>query len=1027
MNQIRVIQERRGTSGSNYKVERSFLPVDSLEINNEGSKAADYAVIHTASKYLNFRGDKLEGGVKIDDELAIVIDDVDTTNLVGAYNFYFNLRDESGYNIDGYMANSGTENYKIQRHPASRFQGHKYLDGSDNNMSIKLVQSTQEANSNVMNFRSGCEIQLMIRTPTSLSTGRQVIFSRMDSRFGIEIGIEKIDNKYYMFCNTRTDNQSTDGAYDQKSNYDYSNNPDVDDDLEVNLGKEYFIRVWRNVDDAIISNHTQQTCRFFMRIESNEATLPAAKGQNNYLHYHTNSNLNDFNKIKFMDYGSYDNPSSVIPAFLMSNQSGGENFKGWLYGVRIYRKALDDWQWTRAYKRLVPTNTMKFAGKVHETKGSWNGTSEITALSYSKDLLTVEIDNEWFPSSGGEQGGMIQNKRLEVTIEEMISRFNINKIDTTGAGTGELGKDIPFGWYFSNEGYTQNSDAVEDDEYKNEDDYSNTTNWKKIGHADHQFSPRKIHTLVPSGFLLLYCRYLAILGGKQYNNARTAFEHFNGADQFFMLPRRVLIFESSDIDNHCYFSTSRDCKAKNLGNSASKVYNDVTVFGQGEVKSTATSVGSVEPNSETYLSLPTGSGKKQLVGIDAFRTLGTGVRDDTYGKLVRSRTEGNTDGWDDYEWDGDKVTWKKGFDNSGGIRDSQTTGSTEIYLGKDGYHLSRIGVIIQGNNSAIGQTIDTIRFCMKKVGDPDGTFQFRVYDDNGNLVAKCQPQPVLVEAGYDGNAGSGIPTSYTDGNGDIQYVTQNIKEVNGVSASTYTIQEDDRFVCEWVTGTLNDTNNYIKMKEDSAHSSTKETTIYGTATSNQWNDNTNDTVLFKLERTIGVGSVSLQVVLHYLDMTSYGNVDGSDTTNRENNQANMFNNQHLPSIKQNGLRNLGVYVPTFEDTTTTASLSKRILGATAEVKDRVFIENPRISIGFNVGTKVNLYSDEHNIKGKDYIVQAIKYSVPEMKTYIALGEHNYDFLDKMEAALLDIKALEKSGKEGESFPLMTLQGMVTSP
>ncbi len=1027
MNQIRVIHERRDKDGgSNYKVQRSLLQVDSLEINNQGSKAADYAKIHTRSKFLNFQGKSVSGGLKNGDEIAVVIDDVDTTNLVGAYNFYFNLRDESGYNIDGYM-NGGTETYGIQRDEDSRFQGHKYLDGADNSMSVKLVQSTQEANANVINFRAGCEIQLMIKTPATLSSGRQVIFSRLDNRFGIEIGIEKLSSKYYMFCNTRTDNSKSDSvSYDAKSNYDSSNNADPDDDLEVNLDKEYFIRVHRLHDDRMIGNpyHTQETCRFNMTIESNEATLPATKGQQNFLHHHSNNDLDDFDEIKFMEYGAHDNPNTVIPAFFMSNQAGGENFRGRLYGARIYTKALEDWQWTRAYKRLVPTNTMKFAGKIDSANLGWDGTSEVVVLSYGKLLLHTEIDGQLFTDA---DSSIIKDQRLETTIEDIITRYNATKVDVQGAGTGHLGKDVKFQWMFSNEGYISNSGATTGNEYKNEDDYTTTgsgaKNWKDIDHADHKYSPRHIMSLVPSGSILEYCRILAILGGKEYNTAQTAFEHFNGADQFFVLPRKVLVFESSDIDNHCYLSTSRDCKAQNLGNNSSKVFNDVTVFGKGEVESMKVGLPQIQEGGTYIPTLPSGTGQKQIVGVQVFRTLGTGVRDDTYGELVRA--DGVTASWADYEWDGNRFRFNKTFDNTGGIRDSQTTGSTEIILGKDGYYYSRIGVIIQGSNSAIGQTIDTIRFCMKKVGDPDGTFQFRVYDSDGDLVAKCQPQPVSVGQGYDTNAGGGIPTSYTDGNGDIQYVTQNINEVNGVSASTYTIQEDDRFVCEWVTGTLNDTNNYIKMKEDSAHSSTKETTRYGTASSNQWNESRNNTVLFKLERAVGVGNNSLEIIFHYLNMNSYDDVDGDHASKDE--EGTLFKRKHEVSIKEIGLRTLAVYVPQMEDINTTASLCRRMLASSAEAKDRVEVINPKISIGFNVGTKVNLYSDAHNIKGKDYVVQAIKYSVPEMKTYIQLGEHNYDFLDKMEAALQYIRAQEKTGEEGNKFPLVTLQGIVPAP
>ena len=93
---------------------------------------------------------------------------------------------------------------------------------------------------------------------------------------------------------------------------------------------------------------------------------------------------------------------------------------------------------------------------------------------------------------------------------------------------------------------------------------------------------RNINKLDVSGKLHSLTQILAILGGQEYNSSGNL-QHNYGADSFFMLPRKVLVYESSDIDSNTYFSIGR-YNILDGGYSGNTIYNDVSIFGKGDLK-----------------------------------------------------------------------------------------------------------------------------------------------------------------------------------------------------------------------------------------------------------------------------------------------------------------------------------------------------------------------------------------------------------------------------------------------------------
>ena len=99
---IRVVHEKRKLDGSNLSVIRDLVyPIDQLEIRTEGTRAVDTAEFITNRKYAVVDKDS-DSGIATGDVISIITNDISVEHLVGAWNFYYTTRDESGYNFDFY-------------------------------------------------------------------------------------------------------------------------------------------------------------------------------------------------------------------------------------------------------------------------------------------------------------------------------------------------------------------------------------------------------------------------------------------------------------------------------------------------------------------------------------------------------------------------------------------------------------------------------------------------------------------------------------------------------------------------------------------------------------------------------------------------------------------------------------------------------------------------------------------------------------------------------------------------------------
>jgi len=187
-----VFNERRNYTANPFTVTRNKLQTYEGDINIEGTRAVDSAKFVVASPV----------DIKIGDTVSCISDDIDTRELIGAWNFYHNLRDESGYNLDATVT-SGTLVYARETLEASRFRGHPYVDFSSGSPVITITPSTTENNTTLINFDSDSAIVLWCKVP-SLSTGEsQIIFDRSDSSNGLRIGVQNSGGTYYAYLQVK--------------------------------------------------------------------------------------------------------------------------------------------------------------------------------------------------------------------------------------------------------------------------------------------------------------------------------------------------------------------------------------------------------------------------------------------------------------------------------------------------------------------------------------------------------------------------------------------------------------------------------------------------------------------------------------------------------------------------------------------------------------------------------------------------------------------------------------------------------
>lgn len=574
-----IYHERRVLDGSNYKVYRSSFPIISGKVNIEGSRAVDNARFTVRSG---------EVDVRIDEEMFFIADDVPVNHLAHAFNFYHNIRDEAGHNIDGVRIDSSDDPfYGTETDTDSRYLGHKYLDCTstkldnadppsaiDTTQVIRCKQSEYENNKHVFEeFDEGREIQIHCKVPTLAQWGSnnstQIIYSRglhSGSNAGIEIGLKHnaSEDKTYAYLKQKVYNGSSteEDVTGEWSDLLVSSSSDSDAHA-----KDCYIRVRRKDDQTSGSTRYNRN-----EIMVNENTY----GNENY--------------VSSSGY-SFEQSGVTKDIYIGSDGSSQNKFKGKIYSIRVYSgqgAEFSDADASVVWKRLLPQSIMKFGGKISDIvhRGTYD---DIHVVGYSAVLLKTEIDKDLFTihqatspkgySNGSgiywyRQGGSSDDQKKETLLENIVKdivvNINANRLDTTGVNTsnGHWGKDIPYEFSYNNDG--------------DEDDIAGTNSGNYYGFDTTSYShPRNVNRYDAGGRFIDTLRILAALGNKWYaSDTTTTLFHLKGADQFFTLPRKVLVFESSDIPTNNYFSTINGYRIHDDGYDDSNTSNEVIVFGE---------------------------------------------------------------------------------------------------------------------------------------------------------------------------------------------------------------------------------------------------------------------------------------------------------------------------------------------------------------------------------------------------------------------------------------------------------------
>ena len=983
MTRYKAVWENRSKDGSSYKTKRGKLRIERSKIKINGSRAADIATMTVKGNY----------DIAIGDNVSYIHDDVDVDSLKCAWNFYYSLRDESGYNIDLQRINSSGSvidepadgsQYGVESSTTSRFLGQKYLNCNGSDSRFRAVQNDSEANK-VIDFNKSCDIFLYIKTPSSVS-GEQIIFSRMNGSRGVEVGLKSNGSQIYAFARTN-------GSSSNVSDSGYGST------VELPNSKSCVIRVYRNGDTLV--------CK-------------------------TDSNITSSSGGETVSFSGDLDVSSLTNIHVGCDYQRSNLFNGRIFAIRVYDKRMLQSDATRSYKRLLPSTTMKFGGFVDNVtdRGAY---VDLDVVGYSNAFLrNVELPADIFPelSTNAKNGSYVYDSTnttskertlLENILGDIITSLNSKYLDRTGEALsqGKLGVNIPLEYQYKNTG--------------DEDDAGSGYLSK-----ENMFHMRNLNRFSAGGHLLNLVQALAILGGKEYNSSAKAtatvsggavtgisvtgggsgyttaptvfligggcttdakvtatvgsggvtgiavnsggsgythapevliqgsFSHLNGADQFFVSSRGTLIFENGELPDRTYFDQDSGFSIYNDGFNTSGIVNDVTVHGNLAFKESSYHIssftnGSVIKLRDQFTNTSNNNNKKHFLDLSAVIAL------DSNGQPVRNLVSSNS-GTNQYDWDGNDLTIRV---DSGGVVASYTTDDNDYVAITSS--LKRAGVVIQSGNSAIGKNVKKITFKLKQVNSPTGNYAFRVYDEDGNLEA-------------------------TSATADASQLSFGFSEKSLELTTTHEIAEGDRFVCEWDdVGNQNQNTDAIRLQTDSPASSVQDVTKYFTSSSS-WSESNSDQPWFKLEDTEGYSG--LEAVIRYIDLTNNGSVLGGDSNS---NFGSYYFQQNQSSVKKYGIRSLKYYFPQLKDITTAACLCRRLLGARAEPKKSIMIVAPRLANSVNIGSKIKITKESKNIHSEDFVVKSIEYNIPKFTTIVTAGDFNFNFLDDLKIISDDVR------------------------
>ena len=890
------------------------------KVNLEGSRAVDNAQITISKGY----------DVQQNDILTFITDDIDVDHMCGAWHFNHSLRDESGYNLDGKRNDSSSDPiFKTERDQSNqdlRHKGQHYLDCETQRQVIKIKPSSEEANNKIIDFEEGREIHIWIKVPTLDDDETQIIFDRMDSNSGIQIGLYKTNNVTYAYCKTRTKGGSTISNKESETGT-------AGQLLEVTSGKEAFIDVYSKPDGG--SKYKQN----YIRVNGGERYL---------MPWHTTSTLK-------MEAG-------VSDIYIGGTSSNGSKFEGKIYSVKIYTRAFEDFQRLTAYKRLLPTSTMKFGGVVSDVKYNSN-TITIKAIGYSKHLLASEVDENIFANVSNANNGVFEDMLLEDIMAKIVEGINKNDQDNTGVvlADGKLGKDIDYEFKYVN--------SIATGGYADDEDDDTTETWKT---KTNPFHTRRQSRYNAGGKAIQTARILAILGGKEYNSSGVLNQHLNGADQFYVTPRKTLIFESTEAPNNSYYTKEHGYKIIQNGLDDKNLINDVHVYRGNHMKYKNVHVSSFSSGGTVdVMSLFTNDGK-ELWDLVAIRAL------DSDENPIRSLIEGDS-GNREFTWDGRKITWYVSTGSSSSFENTTySTSSRNISYqqnGNNGYGRSRVGNEILTNNSNIGTSINELSFALRKVGTPSGSFYFKIY--NGDTE-------VATSAAKDA---SDLTTTFADPSniylGDIPlWTTLSL-------TSARTITAGDRVVVEYADTSSDTSGDHIEIMQNDSVSTYTDGKYY--QINGGWATETSKEYSFKGANSSDASPIySVEIILRYIDKTNKGAITGANSSTDD---WTYFQDSNQDSIDKYGKRSKKYSTEQMEDATSVASYCRRLMGAKGEPKNSLRIIIPRLINGVNIGMNTTVNHDPARIHNEVFLVKKISYNFPQMITMVTVGDYTYDMVD----------------------------------
>jgi len=206
MSKVKLIVEKKNASGVTTVASGGRFPAKVLtaHIKNDGDRAVD-----SAEFLIPIVSEVNEG-----DAVRYIQDDVDTTALIGLWNFNGSARDESGYDNDG---NDGTHTAVINTDAtATQMADSEYIKDNrmganfDGNDIITVPNKTHLITDtpNVLNFSGMFDFFLRFRFDGATHS-EQIVFSKRSSTAGIEIGYDANDHVIVHITSTTGGTTST--------------------------------------------------------------------------------------------------------------------------------------------------------------------------------------------------------------------------------------------------------------------------------------------------------------------------------------------------------------------------------------------------------------------------------------------------------------------------------------------------------------------------------------------------------------------------------------------------------------------------------------------------------------------------------------------------------------------------------------------------------------------------------------------------------------------------------------------------